>query len=138
MPGNRPGWARRGGLLPGKMRDLARGAWKNPTDRATWTLRVVAYSRRVQSPLKALLIATALLVTAAGCVRPDASAEPVAAIGGAAPEETFEVGVRHLDLNRGPGRPLPTTVWYPVGEGRFPIVLFSHGIDGQPEGFADV
>jgi dienelactone hydrolase len=46
--------------------------------------------------------------------------------------------VRQLELDRGPARPLPTKVWYPIGEGRFPIVLFSHGLGGQPEGFADV
>lgn len=77
------------------------------------------------------------MVMAAGCAR-NAAAQPVSAIGGQAPIETFEVGVRHLELSRGEGRPLPTIVWYPVGEGPFPIVLFSHGLGGQPEGFEDV
>lgn len=100
------------------------------------------------TPRKASLVVTALLLTplmaiAAGCTR-TAAAEPVSAIAaGTAPGETFAVNVRHLQLSRGEGRPLPTIVWYPasgdqVAEGRFPIVLFSHGLGGQPEGFADV
>jgi dienelactone hydrolase len=86
----------------------------------------------------ALALLAALMAMTAGCTR-SATIEPVAAIsGGEAPQETFDVGMRHLELNRGAGRPLPTIVWYPIGEGRFPIVLFSHGLGGQPEGFADV
>jgi len=91
----------------------------------------------VTTPCKTLVLITALVAMAAGCSR-TASAEPVSVIGREAPQETFEVGVRHLELSRGEGRSLPTIVWYPVGEGRFPIVLFSHGLGGQPEGFADV
>jgi len=84
------------------------------------------------------MLVAALVVMTSACAR-TASAEPVAAVGGGqAPLETFEVGVRHLQLNRGEGRPLPTIVWYPIGEGPFPIVLFSHGLGGQPEGFVDV
>jgi dienelactone hydrolase len=55
--------------------------------------------------------------------------------------------VRTLPLRRGADRPLPTTLWYPAdGEpgtdvhadvppaaGRFPIVLFSHGLNSLPE-----
>lgn len=79
----------------------------------------------------------------AACTR-SISTEPVNAIVGKAPIETYEVAVRHLELKRGEGRPLPTIVWYPISDdgfmpqGRFPIALFSHGIGGQPEGFADV
>lgn len=84
------------------------------------------------------MVITALLVMTGACAR-TASAQPVSVIGGGeAPTEIFEVGVRHLQLNRGETRPLPTIVWYPVGEGPFPIVLFSHGLGGQPEGFEDV
>ena len=89
-----------------------------------------------------LVIAALLALTSAACTRV-AAAEPVSATGGLAPSELFEVGVRHLQLSRGEGRPLPAIVWYPasggqVAEGDFPIVLFSHGLGGQPEGFADV
>ncbi|GIF72720.1 hypothetical protein Asi02nite_22380 [Asanoa siamensis] len=64
----------------------------------------------------------------------------------------YPVGVRTLHLDRGPARPLPTTVWYPaapsptgqpgtgtVGRdkpfapGRFPLVVFSHGLQSRPE-----
>lgn len=65
---------------------------------------------------------------------------------------SFAVGVRHLSFSRGPDRPLPTTVWYPasgearagveadveVARGRFPIVLFSHGLPSLPETYAAV
>ncbi|HTF10247.1 MAG TPA: alpha/beta hydrolase [Asanoa sp.] len=63
----------------------------------------------------------------------------------------YPVGVRTLALARGPDRPLPTTVWYPaalsagrpgtgtvtrdaaVAAGRFPLVVFSHGLQSRPE-----
>jgi dienelactone hydrolase len=67
---------------------------------------------------------------------------------GSAPVRAFAVGKRVLEFARGADRPLPTTVWYPaVGEapnspapaddaqvatGRFPVVLFSHGLTAQP------
>ena len=63
----------------------------------------------------------------------------------------YPVGVRTLALARGADRPLPTTVWYPadpsagragtgtvgrdaqVAAGRFPLVIFSHGLQSRPE-----
>ncbi|MEO3744346.1 chlorophyllase [Plantactinospora sp. B5E13] len=65
---------------------------------------------------------------------------------GVAPSRRSAVGVRELTFNRGGDRPLPVTVWYPapgpvdgtptsalpVAEGRFPVVLFSHGLTGRP------
>lgn len=64
----------------------------------------------------------------------------------AAPKAALAVGVRTLKLSRGGDRPLPTTVWYPASgkaggspranakaaPGRFPVVLFSHGLHGLP------
>lgn len=95
------------------------------------------------APRKYPLLAAVLLVLVTACTQA-AAVETVSAVAGEAPSTTFEVGVRHLTLYRGEGRPLPTTVWYPassdgsMAEGGFPIVLFSHGLGGQPEGFADV
>ncbi|MDG4823067.1 dienelactone hydrolase family protein [Asanoa sp. WMMD1127] len=43
--------------------------------------------------------------------------------------------MRELDLVRD-GRELPTTVYYPEGAGRFPVVLFSHGLGGRPVDYA--
>ena len=67
---------------------------------------------------------------------------------GRAPVSAFAVGKRVLRFSRGADRPLPTTVWYPavgtapaspapvddagVATGRFPLVLFSHGLTSQP------
>ncbi|MFI7542638.1 chlorophyllase [Actinoplanes sp. NPDC049599] len=67
---------------------------------------------------------------------------------GSAPASAFAVGKRVLEFSRGADRPLPTTVWYPatgaapsspapaddaqVATGRFPVVLFSHGLTAQP------
>jgi dienelactone hydrolase len=68
------------------------------------------------------------------------------------PAKPFAVGVRRLDLARGADRPLPTTVWYPArgvpgaaagsgaapANGRFPLILLSHGLTGLPASFAPV
>ena len=66
----------------------------------------------------------------------------------------YPVGLRVLHLRRGPHRPLTTLVFYPAApyavvgpgrigggdgrpaDGRFPLVLFSHGLSGSPERYA--
>lgn len=69
---------------------------------------------------------------------------------GTAPARTFAVGLRTLRFDRGPERPLPVTIWYPahgprsaaarpglpVADGRFPVVLFSHGLSTEPTEYA--
>lgn len=66
-------------------------------------------------------------------------------VSGVAPSETFAVGVRRLTVNRGGSRPLPVTLWYPANDagaatrparGRFPVVIFSHGLNGRPADYA--
>jgi poly(3-hydroxybutyrate) depolymerase len=62
---------------------------------------------------------------------------------GRAPTQTYLVGSRQLDLNRGGNRPLRTVLWYPAvgsggtgaapADGVFPLVLFSHGLTATPE-----
>lgn len=62
--------------------------------------------------------------------------------------QTYPVGLRILRLHRGSVRPLPTLVFYPAvpwtlagagspvdqpAAGRFPMVVFSHGLKGSPE-----
>jgi dienelactone hydrolase len=43
-----------------------------------------------------------------------------------------------LRLARGPARPLVTSIWYPAGAGRHPVVLFSHGLGGLPAQFTPI
>ncbi|AVT30477.1 chlorophyllase [Plantactinospora sp. BC1] len=110
-------------------------------------------------------VTTALAVTLTGCSRsgrpvaepsaPAASPTPgvTASAGpppaGVAPSRRFAVGVRELGYRRGADRRLPVTVWYPaegasggspdrnarVADGRFPVVLFSHGLTGRPSDY---
>jgi dienelactone hydrolase len=71
---------------------------------------------------------------------------------GSAPAGSFAVGRRDFHFSRGTDRPLPTRVWYPAAgtapaspapadnaapaDGRFPLILFSHGLTSVPEDFA--
>jgi dienelactone hydrolase len=69
---------------------------------------------------------------------------------GTAPGSPFGVGTRTLAFDRGPDRPLPVSLWYPAGSaqqtaqdapvaaGRFPVVLFSHGLTARPSDYQDV
>ncbi|MDG4833138.1 chlorophyllase [Solwaraspora sp. WMMD1047] len=66
------------------------------------------------------------------------STGPATPPAGRAPAERFDTATRQLEFTRGENRPLDVTVWYPVGvggdvaRGRFPVVLFSHGLGGRP------
>ncbi|SCL41284.1 Alpha/beta hydrolase family protein [Micromonospora pallida] len=112
----------------------------------------------------ALVVAALLTVGLAACsteaapavwsppAEPSPSATPTAAgiPPGQAPEEAFAVGVRQLRVNRDGDRPLPVTLWYPargeaggaaersapVAGGRFPVVVFSHGLNARPTDYA--
>ncbi|GIJ23241.1 alpha/beta hydrolase family protein [Micromonospora lutea] len=86
---------------------------------------------------------------ATASVGPSASASAPAIPAGSAPERTFALGVRKLKLNRDE-RPLPVTIWYPAAgqaggkpvsgadaaDGKFPVIMFSHGLGGYPEDYA--
>ncbi|MEQ4303375.1 alpha/beta hydrolase [Plantactinospora sp. B6F1] len=101
------------------------------------------------SGLFVLLLPIALVASGWVVAAPAPAAPP-----GFAPDRTYAVGVRTFDLGRGTARPLRVTVWYParddsprssgagpaaprrdapVAAGRFPIVLFSHGLHSLPE-----
>jgi dienelactone hydrolase len=43
---------------------------------------------------------------------------------------------RHDYLFARAGRQLHTRVWHPVGPGRYPVVIFSHGLHSQPDDYA--
>jgi dienelactone hydrolase len=60
------------------------------------------------------------------------SAPPV----GRAPSQPFEVAVRADTFVRDGTRTLRTTIFHPTGSGRFPLVVFSHGLGGAPGDFA--
>jgi dienelactone hydrolase len=62
---------------------------------------------------------------------------------GTAPATQFTVGVRRETFTRDGSRTLPTTIWYPARDGRpapgrFPVVLFSHGLGGTPDDYTDL
>ena len=88
------------------------------------------------------MVALVLMVNACGAAPPPAprpTPPPVVAPARPAPspaEVTYPVAVRVLHLHRGPRRALPTTIWYPKVPGRFPLVLFSHGLSGSPDRYA--
>ncbi|MFF5073654.1 dienelactone hydrolase family protein [Micromonospora olivasterospora] len=116
--------------------------------------------RRVSATLAAVLLAAGL----AGCSgdtgpawraappaeSPKATTPAPRVPAGSAPSEPFAVGVRELRLNRDGDRPLPVTLWYPArgaaggaaersaapAAGRFPVVMFSHGLGGRPDDYA--
>lgn len=77
---------------------------------------------------------------------------PYVPVAGTAPERRFAVGLRDFGFARGADRPLPTRVWYPAtgspggavttaaapAPGRFPLVVFSHGLSSQPNDYAEL
>jgi dienelactone hydrolase len=74
----------------------------------------------------------------AASVGPSLESSPTPTLG-RAPSRTFPVETRKLKLSRGKDRPLPTTVWYPVGgDGPFPVIVFSHGLTARPGDYADI
>ncbi|SCG76520.1 Alpha/beta hydrolase family protein [Micromonospora siamensis] len=55
-----------------------------------------------------------------------------------APRTTYPVGTRQLTVDPTGPRPLPLTVWYPSeggrpAAGRFPAIVYSHGLRSLPE-----
>jgi dienelactone hydrolase len=75
-------------------------------------------------------------LSAAGAT-PGASKTTTPAGGGKAPTQTFAVATAQFTFNRA-GRTLRTVVTYPKTAGRYPLVLWSHGLHGSPEGYAGV
>ncbi|SCE81379.1 Alpha/beta hydrolase family protein [Micromonospora viridifaciens] len=114
---------------------------------------------RRRTALAAAALLTAGLAGCSGGTAPTERAAPTAppstttpaprSPAGHAPTESFAVGVRQLKLNRDGDRALPVTVWYPArgaaggmpersasaADGRFPVVMFSHGLGAWPEDY---
>jgi len=96
-----------------------------------------------------IIVAAVAVVLVSACTSERVVAPPPATTATTAParQQGYAVGLRHLALSRGEHRPLRTLLLYPaVGAesdpmrtnappagGRFPLVLFSHGLHGTPE-----
>ncbi len=107
-------------------------------------------ARRIGAIVAAFLILSG--VASCGQDRSAARGAPIPTATSPQPSVTYPVGLRVLRLSRGPRRPLPTLVFYPaepwsfIGAGRhaadepaagqFPLVLFSHGLNGSPERYS--
>lgn len=92
------------------------------------------------------LVGVVLLLASAACGAPAPHAVSHASVV-SAPAGDYPVGVRMLALSRGKARPLPTTVWYParhagrdapIAAGRFPVVVYSHGLYSLPGYHAEI
>ncbi|MFG3599158.1 alpha/beta hydrolase family protein [Micromonospora chersina] len=106
---------------------------------------------RVQRLLAALLVALV-----AGCGPAVAATDDRVPSFRPAPPRPYAVGVRHFVVDPDGSRPLPVTVWYPaepaapahaiqetagpvswpdvpVAAGRFPVVVYSHGLHSLPD-----
>ncbi|NUT22099.1 MAG: chlorophyllase [Hamadaea sp.] len=65
------------------------------------------------------------------------SIAPSPAAAGHAPTKSFSIATRTFRFKRG-DRKLPTTVYYPKASGRFPVVVFGHGLNGNPTLYAEL
>jgi fermentation-respiration switch protein FrsA (DUF1100 family) len=64
------------------------------------------------------------------------SSRSVSSSAPASASHPFSLSVRDLHLNRGGDRPLLTRVWSPTASGRYPLILFSHGLTAKPTDYA--
>ncbi len=92
-----------------------------------------------------------LAATTASALAPQ-TVTPYVPPAGTAPAQAFAVGRRDFPFQRGADRPLPTRVWYPATgpvpanpspvdgappmAGRYPLIVFSHGLTSAPDDFA--
>ncbi|MCP3784427.1 alpha/beta hydrolase [Micromonospora sp. A3M-1-15] len=103
------------------------------------------------------LVAALLVALVAGCGPAVAATDDVPSFRRPAPPRPYAVGVRHFVVDPDGSRPLPVTVWYPaepaapphatvretagpvpwpdapVAAGRFPVVVYSHGLHSLPD-----
>jgi dienelactone hydrolase len=99
------------------------------------------------SSVAALLLAATLALSGCGfgtsgraapitAASAGASAGAPAIPAGRAPSRTFDVATRTDTYTRDGTRVLKTTAWYPKTAGKYPLVVFSHGLQGLPADFA--
>nr|WP_121400122.1 alpha/beta hydrolase [Micromonospora sp. M71_S20] len=84
------------------------------------------------------LVAVLMTTLLAGCAPAGAAAPGAPPPARPAPVAAYAVGVRTFTVDPTSARPLPVTVWYPadggaVAPGRFPVVVYSHGLHSLPE-----
>ncbi|GHJ51792.1 hypothetical protein Nm8I071_10990 [Nonomuraea sp. TT08I-71] len=103
------------------------------------------------------LVAALLVTLVAGCGPAAAATDDRVPSFRPAPPRPYAVGVRHVVVDPDGSRPLPVTVWYPaepaapphattrqaagpvpwpdvpVAAGRFPVVVYSHGLHSLPD-----
>lgn len=103
------------------------------------------------------LVAALLVALVAGCGPAVAATDDRVPSFRPAPPRPYAVGVRHFVVDPDGSRPLPVTVWYPAGPaapphatvretagpvpwpdapvaaGRFPVVVYSHGLHSLPD-----
>ncbi|MET7807786.1 alpha/beta hydrolase family protein [Micromonospora chersina] len=102
------------------------------------------------------LVAALLVALVAGCGPAVAASDDRVPSFRPAPPRPYAVGVRHFVVDPDGSRPLPVTVWYPaeptapahaiqetagpvswpdvpVAAGRFPVVVYSHGLHSLPD-----
>jgi dienelactone hydrolase len=86
-----------------------------------------------------VILALALLSGCGGAraTSPAARSAPLSLRGGSSSRAALPPS-RVLSLQRGATRPLETSIWYPGGAGRHPVVLFSHGLGGLPAQFTPI
>jgi dienelactone hydrolase len=112
--------------------------------------------RRASPRLASVLVAASLLWTSAcssGQAAGDTVTSPAPAGRTASALGTHEVSTRTLDLSdpsrttdptpdtpgdETQGRDLPTDIWYPAGDGPFPVIVFSPGVQTLPVGYEDL
>lgn len=104
---------------------------------------------RIPVPIVAVLLAATISLSGCGAAAgtshgvaaplsgPSASGSaPPPIPAGRAPSRTFEVATRTDTWTRDGDRTLKTTTWYPKASGTYPLVVFSHGLQGLPADFA--
>lgn len=89
----------------------------------------------VAAPSAAASSAADIFATTKTSALPPRAVTPCPPVAAARPAPVTSVGRQDYVFARA-GRSLHTRVWYPVGPGPYPVVVFSHGLHSQPDDYA--